>query len=108
MNNVKRNTSMGRLSAAWRNFWSTLKGRTTGTINIGVQVKNCDDCRRGGDHAGGCYFCEDAGVERVAPIGKEDGLGVLVPRYCFNCGRRIDIELKARQVKEVSHEKAQD
>lgn len=44
MNNVKRNTFAGRLSAAWRNFWRTLKGQATSTINIGVQVNRCDDC----------------------------------------------------------------
>ena len=45
MKNVKRNTFSGRLSAAWRNFWRTLKGQTTSTINIGVQVNRCEDCR---------------------------------------------------------------
>lgn len=44
MKNVKRNTFSGRLSAAWRNFWRTLKGQTIDTINIGVEVKRCDEC----------------------------------------------------------------
>ena len=64
-------------------------GRPVGAISVGVEVKNCRECRQNGWYETGCYFCEDAGVDHIKPIGKVDGFGVLVPRFCFNCGRPL-------------------
>lgn len=87
MNKVKRTTAGDRIRAAW----NALRGKPVSQITFGLKVTRCDECRRGGLDKAGCYFCEDAGVHHVAPIGHQDGLGVLVPEYCFNCGRRLYI-----------------
>lgn len=87
MNNVQKDSLVSRLRAAWR----ALSGKPTKTLGFGINLKFCDECRRSGGDVAGCYFCEDAGVHHVQPIGHVDGLGVKVPKYCFNCGKRLFI-----------------
>ena len=85
MNKIKRTNLRDRAKAAWLAF----RGKPVSRLSFGIEVKRCDDCRRSGHDVEGCYFCEDAGVQRIAPFGRVDGLGILKPRYCFNCGKRL-------------------
>lgn len=85
MNKIKTTSLRDRVQAAVRAF----RGKPTRSITFGVEIKRCDDCRRSGYDEAGCFFCEDAGVHRVAPFGQVDGLGILEAKYCFHCGKRL-------------------
>lgn len=89
MNNVQKDSLVSRLRAAWR----ALSDKPTKTLGLGVDIKRCDECRGGGPFGerDGCHFCDAAGVHHVHPVGLVDGLGVKVPKYCFNCGKRLFI-----------------